>query len=46
MKKRYCHDCDQYADVYEETIVGAEYISCAECGNVIAEINFDWELPT
>lgn len=45
MKKRFCIDCNKERDVFEETIQGEEYLTCSKCGEVIAKIDFDWQLP-
>ena len=45
MRKRYCLDCGRKVEVMEETIEGDDYISCCDCGAVIAKLNFNWELP-
>lgn len=43
MIKRHCNDCNKKVNVLEETIEGEDYISCANCGKVLAKIDFNWE---
>jgi len=42
---KYCSECKDEVTVMNETIEGEDYISCPNCGTVIARLDYDWKLP-